>query len=228
MICFDKTIRMRSRRLEVEKIPCHDLESVGNYVLVESNKWKGLRNESGILLLTPIYDDIDVMADINMCILKLRDTYILYDLLSKNTVDLPLMNAYHRYGYVLEVMTKNGAGLFSCRLRKMLIPPHYIETTHIDSGRYLWVKMVDDDFGFYDTQTSIVVKCPKGTSLCLECDEDYMFVVVDNEVKCINQSGIFDSGILRRFALENGGRVKLCNHNANSTIIADIYGHIIN
>lgn len=228
MSSFDKTIRIRSRRLEVENSPCHDLESIGNYVLVESNKWKGLRSESGMMLLTPIYDDIDVMVDINICILKLRDTYILYDLLSKSTADLPLMNAYHRYGFVLEVMTENGAGLFSCRLRKMLIPPHYIETTHIDSGRYLWVKTVDNDFGFYDTQTSCVIKCPKGTNLCLESDEDYMFVVVDNEVKCINRSGLFDSNILRRFALENGGRVKLCNHNMNRTIIADIYGHIIN
>lgn len=228
MSSIDKTIRMRSRRLYMENCPCRDLQSIDNYTLVESNKWNGLKDNNGMMLLAPIYDTIDVIADINMCIMKLDETYVLYDILNKCVVNLPKMSAYQRYGFVLNVKTENGVGLFSCRLRKLLIPAQFAETTHIDRGRYLWVRQKDDNFAFFDTQTSAIIKCPKDTNLCLESDVDHMFIVVNNEVKCINESGIFDSNTLRMFALDNGGRIRLCNQNAHCTIIADIYGHIIN
>ena len=228
MSSIDKIIKMRSRRLEVERWSCRDLHSIGNYILVESNKWRGLKNNSGSLVLSPIYDSIDVMADVGMCIMQLRKISILYDLLSGSSVDLPQMNSYQRYGSLLEIVTESGVGLYSCRSRKMLIPALYAETTHVGTGRYLWVKLKNGNFAFYDTYTSKLVFCPEGTSSCLDSSEDFMFVVLDNEVKFINQSGGIDSDALRMFALENGGRVKLYNHNERRTVIADIYGHIIN
>ncbi len=224
---IDKTIKMRTRRLEVENSPCHDLHPIGKYILVESNRWYGVKDDNSILV-RPIYDSIDVFDDIDMCIMKLRDTHILYDLLNSSVVDLPKMNTYQRYGSVIEVRTENGVGLFSCRLRKLLIPAKYAETTHNDRGRYLWVMDNKRSFAFFDIQSSAIVKCPEGTSMCLETDKDLMFVVIDNEVKCINESGIIDNDIMRMLALDNGGRIKLNNNNKHCTVIADIYGHIIN
>lgn len=219
---------MRRRRLEVEKCSSCDIKTIGDYTLIMSNKWHGIRSNKGQTLLDPIYDYVDVMEDVCMCIVKVMDTYLLYDLVDARFVNLPELNSYKRFGYMLEVTTDDGVGLFSFRMKRLLVPTRYLETTHTDKGRYLWVKTVDGEYGFYDTLTAGIVKVPKATSECLDGHEDYMFVVVDNRVHCINETGNYDPDRLRVCALQNKGRIRLTNSNRHISIISDVYGNILN
>lgn len=223
-----KTLRMRHRRLDVEKCAINSIKTIGDFTLVESNSWYGIYSNKGLPLLDPVYDHIDMMDDICMCIVKVKDTYQLHELSTGKSVDLLEMKHYQRFGDILEVTTDDGVGLFSCRMQQLLVPPKYQEATHAVKGRYLWVKTIDGEYAFYDTQKTVTVKCPKGTSECLDGPEDYMFVVVDHRVYCINETGNFDSEKLRTFALRNNGRVRLNNYNRHISVITDVYGKIIN
>lgn len=223
-----KTLRMRRRRLEVEKCSFCNIKTIGDYMLVESNRWYGIRSNRGLTLLEPIFDFIDVLDDICICIVKVKDTYLLYDLADDRFVDVPEMSGYQRFGYMLEVKTDDGVGLFSCRTKRLLVPPRYQETTHVERGRYLWVKTIDGEFAFYDTQMKSIVKCPNNTSECLDGHEDYMFIVVDHRVHCINETGNYDPDRLRACALLNRGRIRLTNYNRHISVITDVYGNIIN
>lgn len=225
---IEKTLRLRRRRLEVEQCPVCSIKTISDYTLVVSNGWYGVRSSNEQTLLEPIYDCIDVMDDVRMCIVKVMDTYLLYDLTDGRTVRLLEMNCYQRFGHMLEVTTNDGVGLFSCRMQRLLVPPRYQETTHVAKGRYLWVKTIDGEYAFYDTLTAGTVKCPDGTSECLDGPEEYMFVVVDHMVHCINDTGSFAPDKLRVFALRSKGRIRLSNYNRNMSIITDVYGKIIN
>lgn len=225
---MDRTLQLRRRRIEEEKHQSRDIRVIGDYVLIESNKWQGIRSAHGEILVEPIYDCIDVMDDIRMCILKIHKSYMLYDLADCKLISMPKMNGYQRHGFMLEVKTDSGVGLFSCRLRRLLLPTQYLETTHAESSRYLWVKTADGSFAFYDTVTEATIKCPQNTSYCLENSGDLMFVVIDNKVACINENGIFDTNGLRMQALQDGGRIRLSNNNLSISIVADIYGNILN
>lgn len=219
---------MRHRRLEVEKCSICGINTIGNYTLVESNKWYGVHSNSGQTLLEPIFDYIDVMDDICMCIAKVMDTYLLYSIAENRFVNLLEMNHYQRFGHMLEITNDDGVGLYNCRMQQLLIPPRYQETTHVAKGRYLWVKTADGEFAFYDTQKTGIVRCPKATSECLDGPEDYMFIIVDHRVHCINEMGNFDPNRLRAFALRSKGRIRLTNDNRHISIITDVYGNIIN
>lgn len=228
MSSISKTLRLRHRRLDVEGCSVSSIKTIGDYTLVGSNGWYGIRSSSGQTLLEPIYDCIDVMDDVCMCIVKVMGTYLLYDLLGGRPVVLLEMNHYQCFGYMIEVTTDDGVGLFSCKMQRLLVPPKYQETTHVAKGRYLWVKTIDGEYAFYDTLKAGIVKCPMSTSECLDGPEDYMFVVVDHRVYCINETGSFDPDRLRAFALRSKGRIRLTNYNRNMSIITDVYGKIIN
>lgn len=219
---------MRKRRLEVEKIQYRNFKSFGEYTVVESNGWLGIRASSGQMLLEPIYDGVDVMSDISMCIVRVKEVYMLYNLADRRFIEMPDMNSYQRFGYLLEVTTDDGAGLFSCRTKQMLVPPLFLETTHADNGRYLWVKTTADEFAFYDILTAAIVKCPENTRECFDSQGDLMFIEVDNKLHCLDETGHYDPDKLRRKALQGIGRIRVTNYNRHISVISDIYGNIIN
>lgn len=219
---------MRKRRLEVEKIPDNDFKYLGDYTVVQSNGWLGIRAANGQKLLEPIYDDADVMNDISMCIVMVKGVHLLYNIADRCFVKMPDINSYQRYGYMLEVTTDDGTGLFSCRAKQMLVPPRFLETTHTDNSRYLWVKTKDGEFAFYDILTTAIVKCPENTNECFDAQGDLMFIEAGNKVYCLDETGHYDPDKLRRAALQGRGRIRLTNHNRHISVISDIYGNIIN
>lgn len=227
-IDINKVLKMRKRRLEVEKIPASDFKSLGDYTVVQSNGWLGIRAANGQKLLEPIYDDADVMNDISMCIVRVKDVHLLYNLADRCFVEMPDINSYQRHGYMLEVNTDDGTGLFSCRTKQMLVPPLFLETTHADNGRYLWVKTTADEFAFYDILTAAIVKCPENTRECFDSQGDLMFIEVDNKLHCLDETGHYDPDKLRRKALQGIGRIRVTNYNRHISVISDIYGNIIN
>ena len=94
---------------------------------------------------------------------------------------------------------------------------------------FLWIRDKNDKFAFFDTETLNIIKCPNDTQRCLDSvDSNQMFIVIENEVKCINESGCIDNHALRMYALNQDGRITLFNQHERNTIITDIYGHIIN
>lgn len=228
MSSIDKTLKMRRRRLEVEKIPERVFKPLGDYTAVECNGWLGIRAVNGRMLLEPIYDDVDVMSDISMCIVRVKDVYMLYSLADGWFVDMPDINSYQRYGYMLEVTTDDGKGLFSCRTKQMLVPPRFLETTHADKGRFLWVKTPAGEFAFYDILTATIVMCPEDTRECFDTQGDLMFIESGNKVHCLNETGHYDPDKLRHVALQGLGRIRLTNYNRHITVISDVYGNLIN
>lgn len=232
MIDYEKIKKLRRRNISFERnIQNKEEQTIGNYIIINHNSWQGLKTASGIMLIEPIYDTIDIVLNSACCILKLQDAYFLYELYQGKMIDveLPLIKyKINELNSTIEIETAEGKGLYSCERHKMVVPARFAEVTKSAAIRYLWVRTHDDRLAFYDSLENRLIKCPEDATLCLECNDDIMWVKVGRNVHAINDSGIFDKSIIRKCALKKTGRMRFYNHNYNETVITDIYGHIIN
>lgn len=231
MNSIEKTVYLRKRRIEAEGIKAEILGTISHFTLIGYGAWKGLADSSGIVILEPIFDRVAPVAGGRFCILEIKGAKILRDVVRGKDAEFDCEMIDLKINESLNTITtvaKEGIGLYSLSLARMVIPARFKETTASDTGRWLWVRDNNGAFCFYDTLTGEIIECPQGTECCFDNADDMMIVKMANRVMMLTQTGGFDANGLRKYAMAKGGRLRLFDATSKRSFVADIYGHIIN
>lgn len=231
MNSIEKTIYLRKRRISAEGIKSEALGTISDITLIGCGAWKGLADLSGNVILEPVFDGVIPVRGGRFCILEIKGKKILHDVAKRKDAEFDCEMIDLKINESLNTITtvaKEGIGLYSLSLARMVIPAIFKETTASDTGRWLWVRDSNGAFCFYDTQTREISECPQGTECCFDNADDMKIVKVDNRVKLLTETGGFDENGLRKYVMAKGGRLRLFDATSMKSFVTDIYGHIIN
>lgn len=231
MNSIEKTIYLRKRRIAAEGIKSEALGTISNITLIGCGTWKGLADSSGSVILEPVFDEVEPVPGGRFCILEIKGKKILHNLAKRKDVEFDCEMIDLKINESLNTITtvaKEGIGLYSLSLARIVIPAIFKETTASDTGRWLWVRDSNGAFCFYDTQTREISECPQGTECCFDNADNIKIVKVANRVKLLTETGGFDVNGLRKYVMAKGGRLRLFDATSMKSFVTDIYGHIIN
>lgn len=197
----------------------------GSYVVVKRKNYVGLVID-GIDILETLFDEI-VFIDTEFIKARVADKWGLFDIVSEKWIIKPLCNIIklHKFYNTIELIIGKKHGLISIPLHKIVVPIKYEDVSINANGEYIWVK----EFNVYSflKKSSGQLLRMQNASFAYD-NEEYMMVLIDGKVYCMNELGNKDEALFRKLVIENKGRLRLMNYKYRVLDIVDIYGNIIN
>jgi len=212
------------------------VSSHGGIDIVERCGRRGISEASSTddVVLPTIFSDIRLLPAHNIACCRFplpeadgtADRWGLYDYEAETWLLLPRYTDYdlnEEYRTIDVIDGEGHHGLYSLRLRRLVIPALYDDTTQWDRGEYLWVKLAGS-YHFVHRDSGQHISVPEAT-MAFDTAEG-MLVVYRGRATALNSEGYGDRRRLRQLVVQAGGRYTAFCQKYHRSITFDVYGYV--
>lgn len=203
------------------------LTTIRDSCIVKLNDFFGVKYREQLSLL-PVFDEIRLSDDGALAFCRIKNLWAVFSspsgkrVIESSLCEIPI---YHSSYHTLEIIAENRLrGLYDTLNLQLLLRADYDEVGHCAQFNYIWIRK-GKAWGFVNKSTHKEILIDK-MDMAYKADGG-LFLRSNDEIICLNTSGVNDSMALRHYVANHHGRGKVYNENYHETVIFDIYGHIL-